>query len=261
MSDVVLSAAEVDGRIIPPEDFAAFMDFIAGNDWLDIVGLSVTIPHKQHALRWLDEGGHHVSDRARRCGAVNTLTRAADGGWHGDNSDGLGAVRALETIPEFSDGGLSGRAVDVLGAGGAARGVVSALLECGCRVTLYNRSPQRSRSVAGELHCAWQPWESRQDCTGSILINCTSVGMAPATDASPMADIALSPAAVVMDTIYTPPRTRLLREAAERGCRVVSGAEMFIGQAAVQYESWHGRTAPLDVLRSALTSAPGRGDG
>ena len=76
-----------------------------------------------------------------------------------------------------------------------------------------------------------------------------------------MADIQLSPATVVMDTIYTPPQTRLLREAAERGCRVISGTEMFIGQAAAQYESWHERTAPVSVLRAALASAPGVGDG
>lgn len=264
--NAAMGAGAIDGVYLPlpvaPRyaDFAAFMDFIAGNAWLDVFGLSVTLPHKQHALRWLDERGDHVSDRARRYGAVNTLTRIADGGWRGDNTDGLGAVRALETIPEFSDGGLSGRSVDVLGAGGAARGVVSALLECGCRVTVYNRSPQRASSLAGELDCAWQPWESRRNCSADILINCTSVGMTPATEASPMADIELSPAAVVMDTIYTPPRTRLLREAAGRGCRVVSGSEMFIGQAGAQYESWHARTAPVSVLRTALASALGRGN-
>jgi shikimate dehydrogenase len=226
---------------------------VADNHWLDVGGLSVTLPHKQHALRWLAERGHQIAEPARRCGAVNTLVRTVDGGWSGANTDTAGVLAALETIPDLAGDGLRGRRVDVLGAGGAARAVVAALLERGCHVTLYNRTPERAARLARQLGCTHAPWEERQRCRGSLLINCTSVGMWPEVGESPMPAENLRSAVVVMDTVYNPPETRLLREAGACGCRLVRGSAMYIGQAVCQYVLWHARSAPRVVMQAALT--------
>ncbi|HUU95905.1 MAG TPA: type I 3-dehydroquinate dehydratase [Phycisphaerae bacterium] len=257
--NAAMAAEGIDGVYLPLpvaaayDDFCAFMDFVTDNRWLDVAGLSVTLPHKQHALRWLAERGHRMAEPAQRCGAVNTLVRTPDGGWTGENTDTAGVLAALETVPELAGDGLRGRHADVLGAGGAARAVVAALLECGCRVTLYNRTPERAARLAQRLGCAHAPWEERRRCRGSVLINCTSVGMWPEVGQSPMPAEGLRSAAVVMDTVYNPPETRLLREACVRGCRLVGGSAMYIGQAVCQYVLWHARPAPRAVMHAALT--------
>jgi len=237
------------------DDLSAFLDYVASNDWLDFAGMSVTAPHKEHAARWLEKQGFPVGEWAQRCGAVNTLVRAPDGGWRGENTDAPGAARALESVPELAGGQLHGQVVDVLGAGGVARAVVAALLERGCRITIYNRSEDRARALARQSHCEYKPWRQRASGRGQILINCTSVGMMPDTQSSPVSPNRLRPETVVFDTIYNPAQTRLLREAGARGCRVVSGIELFVAQAAEQYALWHERAAPLATLRRALHAA------
>ena len=258
LHNAAMATEGIDGVYLPLpvrptyEDLASFLDYVTDNDWLDFAGMSVTIPHKQHAARGLDERGYRVGDLARRCGAVNTLVRGEGGDWAGENTDALGALRALESIPELADGRLDGQAVDVLGAGGAAHAVVAALVERGCRVTIYNRSEPPARTLAQHLRCDWKPWERRATGSGRILINCTSIGMMPDVDASPVPADRLRSGLVVFDAVYNPARTRLLREAEECGCRIISGVEMFVGQAAEQFALWHGRAAALETLREAL---------
>lgn len=261
--NAAMAAAGVDGVYLPwpvlPDygTFAAFMDDVTRAADLGVMGLSVTLPHKENALRWLDENGQAVTPRARRCGAVNTLTRGPDGTWEGDNTDGLGARAALDA----ARAGLGrGRAVAVLGAGGVARAVVAELVAAGCAVTLYNRSAERAAHLAHELRCAWQPWDARLRYVGEILINCTSVGLWPATDDTPLPDDCLRAGTLVMDTVYRPAETRLLRAAQGHGCQVIGGVEMFVRQAAAQFERWHARPCPLAVLRSALPSMNAESD-
>lgn len=255
--NAAMEAEGVDGVYLPLpveptyERLAALLDYISDNAWLDFAGLSVTIPHKQNAARWLQGRGKPVSDMARRCGAVNTLVRTSDG-WLGENTDAGGAVDALETAPELANGALDGKTVDILGAGGAARAVAAALLERGCQVTIFNRDRRRAADLASQLGCASAPWDKRAAGSGDVLINCTSVGMTPDVGASPVPESRLAPSTVVFDTIYNPARTKLLASAAARGCTIVSGVEMFVGQAARQFTLWHGRSAPLRVLRRAI---------
>lgn len=257
--NAALAAAGIDGVYLPlpiaPEPAALheFLDLAAGHAELNVAGLSVTAPHKEAALAWLDARSGRASAAARRCGAVNTLTRTPQGEWHGDNTDGGAAVAALQAAAERAD--LRGRAAAVLGAGGAARAVAAALQDAGCPVTLYNRSPARAAALARDLRCAWQPWAARADYAGEILINCTTLGLAPAVDASPLPAQALRPGTLVLDANYRPARTRLLCDAQARGCVTVSGVEMFVRQAAAQFALWQGRAAPLDVLRGALAGS------
>ncbi len=264
--NAALTADGIDGVYVPwavrpdYEGFAAFMDYVAREPGLGIAGLSVTLPHKEHALRWLDERGlaaAGVAPRARRCGAVNTLALEFDGRWVGDNTDGLGALAALQTVQRYMASSPAGQHVAVLGAGGAARAIVAALCAEGCQVTVYNRTPQRAQALARELRCAWQPWAERVQYVGEVLINCTSLGMWPAVDETPVPDAALRAGMVVLDAVYRPAETHLLRAARSRGCEVVGGAVMFIGQAAGQYELWHHRPAPVEVMRRALPADAG----
>ncbi len=255
LHNAAMAADGIDGVYLPLpvnstyDGLAAFLDYVTDNHWLDLAGMSVTMPHKEHVVRWLDQRGYQVSELARRCGAVNTLVRAADGGWQGENTDALGALSALESVPELAGGGLDGAAVDVLGAGGVARAVAAALVARRCRVTIYNRTGARARALAQRLRCAWKPWGQRSVGSGRILVNCTSVGMTPDVKASPISAQRLHPETVVFDAVYNPAQTQLLREARACGCRVVSGVELFIGQAAEQYTLWHGRPAPRETLR------------
>jgi shikimate dehydrogenase len=215
--------------------------------------MSVTIPHKEHAARWLEEQGYPLGEIARRCGAVNTLVRTPEGGWRGENTDALGVIRALTRGLEQRGEALAGSTVDVLGAGGVARAAVAALVDRGCHVTVYNRRKGRAEALAQSLRCAWQPWGRRTAGSGRILVNCTSVGMQPDTDATPIAAQRLRPETLVFDTIYNPAETRLLRAARDRGCQTISGVELFIAQASEQFTLWHQRPAPEETMRRALS--------
>jgi 3-dehydroquinate dehydratase/shikimate dehydrogenase len=258
--NAALTAAGLDGVYVPLpvrpgwDDFRAFMECVTASPALDFAGFSVTLPHKEHALRWLDEWGGAVSAPARRCGAVNTLIRRPDDTWGGDNTDGRGAVMALRTLPECSADQLRGRVVSVLGAGGVARAIVAALCDAGADVTVYNRSENRAQRLASELGCRHTPWANRLHYAGDILINCTSLGLWPAVDETPLPDEALRPGTVVFDTIYQPAETRLLRAARARGCAVISGLEMFLHQAEAQFELWHGIAAPSGAMRASVAS-------
>ena len=295
--NAALEAVNADGVYLPlpvgPSyaDFVAFMDLVTREAELDVGGLSVTLPHKEHAFRWLHEHSQRISELAGYCGAANTLTRLSDGSWAGDNTDGLGAWAALQgsvglmargTWPEAESTyqNLGGQAsglspdrpevgppdalvrrsknqwprleVDVLGAGGVARAVAAVLCEHGCQVTIYNRTPERAEGLARELRCAWKPWAARCQYTGDVLINCTTLGLWPAVDQTPIPDDALRAGTLVFDTVYRPARTRLLSAAQARGCRIVSGVEMFVRQAAAQHELWHKSPAPIEIMRRAL---------
>lgn len=245
--------------VAPAEDaFVAFMEALRAHPRLDVRGLSVTLPHKEHAWRWLRANGRSVTSAAQRAGAVNTLTRDDDGGWSGDNTDVAGVHFALHTLGRDELKRLPCAAALVLGAGGAARAAVLALHELGCRVTVCNRTAARAAALAHELRCAWRPWTERAAAPAALVVNATSVGMYPDVDESPLPAQALRPGQIIFDAVYNPPQTRLVREAQQRGCRVLLGEALFIGQAARQFELWHGREAPVDAMRAAAWEAAAR---
>jgi len=254
--NAAMAEANIDGVYLPLpvkpdfESFVAFMAELSSAAGGSVMGLSVTLPHKKNALDWLDHNRFPVLVPARRCGAVNTLTRLADGTWQGTNTDGEGVLSALLAAPALEADKLPGLTVDVLGAGGAARAVVATLSDQGCKVTILNRTPARAERLASELGCNWRPWEEREDYRGDVLINCTPVGLWPAIDETPMPDNALRRQTIVFDTVYVPAETRLLRAARSRGCSVVGGLAMLIGQAAAQFGHWHCRSTPIETMRA-----------
>jgi shikimate dehydrogenase len=204
-------------------------DAIAGIRGLGFRQVSVSIPHKTSILELVD----FVDATAARIGAANTVLRDGDR-LVASNTDWIGAVRALERECSLADA----RAV-VLGAGGTARAVVYGLIERGAVVSVLNRSAGRAESLAGELGAQGAgPLESLASIPHDVIVNATSVGLN--SDDSPIEATSIRPNAVVMDAVYAPEQTRLLRDARARGARVVSGRWMLVHQAVAQLEAWAG---------------------
>lgn len=216
---------------------------------LKVRGVSVTIPHKQTVIAYLDR----IDPVAAKIGAVNTLVIDGQGRIEGCNTDWLGANRALADHVD-----LAGKEVVLLGAGGSARAIGFGLLEVGARLVLCNRTPERGKALAKDLDCSWVPLADAVSLSGDILINATSVGMRPESSALPVPKVAVRNFPVIMDIVYAPLRTALLREAEEAGCLTVNGLAMLLYQGVAQFEMWTGKTAPVEVMRAKLAEKMGR---
>ncbi len=216
---------------------------------LGVSGYSVTIPHKEKVL----DAAQYRDPIAEEVGAANTLFEDSRQSWHATNTDydaALASIRAGLALKGESD--LSGKRCLLLGAGGAARAIGLGLMRAGAALTVANRSRQRGLALAEELGCQFTSWENRGAAYADVLINCTPVGMSPNVNETPFADNWMREGMVVFDTIYNPENTLLLKEARERMCHTVSGIEMFVHQAAAQYQHFTGQAAPVDVMRDAL---------
>lgn len=245
------------------ESFKAFMESFLHFDGLDLSGLSVTLPHKENALRYLKEKGADVEPLAERIGAVNTIIINRDGGGapalRGINTD-YGAI--LDSITEklnITREELAGYRVAVIGAGGTGRTAVAALAHYGATVAVYNRTKDRADALAAEFDghtgkVVAARMEKLCDSCCQVYVNTTSVGMHPNVDASPLGDDppAFTADTLVFDTIYNPPKTKLLRHAEAKGVKTIGGIEMFVRQAAAQFEAWTGTRAPTDVMRRVV---------
>ena len=229
---------------------------VAGVRGLGIRGLSVTIPHKVEVIKHLDE----VDEVAERIGSVNTIVN--DGKkLKGYTTDGIAAVRSLKE----KGVDIKGKRILILGSGGAARAIAFTLImkERPASLVIGGIIKQEVDKLVKDISSAKKishvngfiinekSLEKRlQDV--DVLIQCTPVGMHPKTDNTPVPKRFLRNSLVVFDVIYNPVKTRLAREAEETGCVVVSGIDMFVYQAALQFELWTGKTAPIKVMREAL---------
>ncbi len=247
---------------IPPE-YEHFKATVG--EWLDFAplhfhGASVTIPHKQNLIRFVEERGGEIEPLARTIGAANTLTRRADGSLYASNTDYAAAFGAVCAAMGIAPDQIAGRRVAILGAGGAARALVAAFVHHGATVVVHNRTVDRARQLAEEFSRTHDakvvaaPLDKVSKSCCEVYINCTSVGMHPEVNATPVPDppACWGPDAVVFDTIYNPVRTRLLREAEAAGCRTISGVEMFVRQGAAQFELWTGRAAPAELFERVM---------
>jgi shikimate dehydrogenase len=206
--------------------------------------LAVSIPHKEAVMALVDQ----VDETAQKIGAVNTVTLRGDQ-LVGSNTDWLGGVRALEQAVD-----LAGARAVVLGAGGTARALVFGLLERGAEVTVLNRTVARAAKLADELGARGAGSLSDLAKTPyDVLVNTTSVGLR--SDVSPIDASWISPAATLMDAVYDPPETRLLRDATARGARTIGGKWMLVFQAAEQLRLWTGQDAPIDTMAAAFDAA------
>jgi shikimate dehydrogenase len=209
---------------------------------LNIRGVSDTIPFKTEVLPLLDE----LDDTARRIGAVNTIRN--DGGrLTGFNTDAAGLMNdLLEMMP------VSGKHIAVLGAGGAARSAIFGAIREGAKVVIVNRTVENGETLAREFGCTFYPLSELSHVEADILINTTSVGMSPAVDQSPVEAHLLPRFATVVDIIYNPLQTKLLRDAKVAGCRTRNGVGMFVHQGAEQIRLWTGQNPPVDLMRQVV---------
>jgi len=222
---------------------------LGGLRHLNIGGVSVTIPHKEAVLPFLDS----IDKVARKIGSVNTIHCKKEGDETrliGYNTDWIGANRALQGQME-----LEGASVVIIGAGGSARAIGFGLIEAGAEITLCSRTEKRGRDLAYDLQCDWFPLDGISQLEGSALVNATSVGMVPHGDKSPVAAEATACFDVVMDIVYAPLQTLLLRDGKKNGCRVINGLEMLLYQGVAQFELWTGLQAPVEEMRRALFTA------
>lgn len=240
--------------LVPPtgEDFARFMDAMRSRPWLHARGFSVTIPHKQHALKYIKNHGGVLEPLAERIGAVNTIILEEDNHLVGYNTDYAGALEALTDALNCKRSDLKGMTAAVLGAGGAARAIIAGLTDAGVEVTIYNRTAARAEALAEELYCHSDALENLGHSQHDILLNCTSIGMHPDSHASPVPTDYLKPGMIVFDTVYNPLATLLLQRAVEAGAKTIDGASMFVNQAAAQFELFTGKKAPRHLMRQVV---------
>ncbi len=209
---------------------------------LSIQGASVTIPFKERVMAHLD----WVAPLAQQIGAVNTIVND-NGMLKGYNTDCRAAID-----PILFHGGLNGKRVCVVGAGGAARAVVHGAANEGAKIIVTNRTQDKGRRLAQEVGGQFVPPEKAADIHADVVINTTSIGMHPKTNAISFPETALRPEMVVMDVVYTPVETRLLNAASARGCAVIDGATMFIAQAAAQFKLWTGMDPDIELMRQEI---------
>jgi len=212
---------------------------------LHIYGASVTIPHKTEVIRYLDE----VEPIAQRIGAINTIVNQ-DGKLIGHNTDWVGAIRSLEEVTD-----IPGRHFIIIGAGGAARAIGFGIKHKRGTLTILNRSEKRGQELAKNLGCPFYHIDFISEFDAHGLIHTTPVGMYPHINDTLIPKERLKGEMVVMDTVYDPMETRLLREAKERGCTVISGLKMLVYQGVAQFEIWTGKEAPIDVMQRAIYEA------
>ncbi len=220
-------------------------------EWLGVKGYSVTIPHKEAVLEEVTRHDRFVDE----IGAANTLYRDTEGVWSATNTDyeaALASIRMGLKTGDSIDVELGGRKVLLLGAGGVAKAIALGLVRAGAGVTICSRTHARAVALAEKLGCQQIQWENRGAVYADILVNCTPVGMHPNVDETPFAMNWFRDGMLVFDTIYNPENTLLLKEARQHNCKTVSGIEMFVRQAAMQYERFLGRAAPIDSMREAL---------
>ena len=182
---------------------------------------------------------------------MNTVVNR-DGRLTGYNTDWLGAMTALTA--KIS---LKGRHVLILGAGGASRAIAYGIIQAGGRVSLTDVDQARATALVKDLGGEAIPLNTVGDSPATILVNATPVGMTPDLDGIPIDPDLLGRFEVVMDIVYQPLQTRLLREAEAHGCATIDGLQMLIHQATAQFELWIGMTAPLEVMSRAAYAAVG----
>lgn len=222
-------------------------DFRSAAGRYPLAGFSVTIPHKQGILRWVDR----MDRRVQEAGAVNTV-RVRRGRWEAINTDVAGILVPLRKALRLGGGEYLPRDFRALivGNGGAARAAWVALRELKCRdISVTGRSPARVRAFTKTLGGEAIPMGALRQEQFDLLIHATSVGMWPETQACLLRPEQVN-ARLVFDLVYNPAETRLLEIARARGCRTISGLEMFLAQAARQFEYWTGVQAPLRRMRT-----------
>ncbi|MCI0829221.1 MAG: shikimate dehydrogenase [Chloroflexi bacterium] len=233
-------------------------DFVNGLRAPGTLGINITVPHKQAVIPFLDE----VDEWATAAGAVNTIVNR-DGRLTGHNTDGPGFLQALLVETGYSPDGT--RAL-ILGAGGAARGILLALVRGGVdSLVIANRTFERAETLAqlasengvkSEAIPLAGDALTEAAASANLIVNCTTMGMSHGPDehGSPISAAQIPATAIVNDVVYTPLLTPILKEAAVAGATSLGGLHMLVYQGVLSFQMWTGRDAPVDVMLAAATA-------
>lgn len=244
---------------VPREELA---QFLADCREMGVKGLSVTIPHKEEALQHVVK----MDEATREIGACNTIIWREEGpiAFNTDYRAAMACIdRQFGSGEDGAGGGLTGKQVLVLGAGGAARAVVYGLVKRGAKVAIASRTFERADELAGRFKCQAIGWSMRHGIHAHLIVNCTPLGMHPNLDDTPFDADHLNPKyfrengikQVVFDTVYNPETTMLIKQARVCGCTTITGVDMFVGQAALQYRLFSGQEPPLELMRQTVRRA------
>jgi shikimate dehydrogenase len=233
-------------------------DFVNGLRAPGSLGINITVPHKQAVIPFLDE----VDEWATAAGAVNTIVNH-DGRLTGHNTDGPGFLQALLVETGYSSQGTSAL---ILGAGGAARGILLALVRGGVdSLVIANRTLERAETLAqlssdngvsSEAITLGTDAVTEAAASANLIVNCTTMGMTRGPDehGSPISAAQIPASAIVNDVVYTPLITPILREAAAAGATALGGLHMLVYQGVLSFKMWTGQDAPVDVMLEAATA-------
>jgi shikimate dehydrogenase len=222
------------------------------------LGINITVPHKQAVIPFLDE----VDEWATIAGAVNTIVNH-DGRLSGHNTDGPGFLQALLVETGYDP---KGTCALILGAGGAARGILLALVRGGVdSLVIANRTLERAETLAqlssdngvsSEAISLGTDAVTEAAASANLIVNCTTMGMTRGPDehGSPLLAAQIPAAAIVNDVVYTPLLTPILKEAAAAGATALGGLHMLVYQGVLSFQMWTGQDAPVDVMLDAATA-------
>jgi 3-dehydroquinate dehydratase/shikimate dehydrogenase len=263
------------------EQLEAFLDAILARPWLHFRGFSVTIPHKHSLLKYVHGKDGFVEPLADKIGAANTLIvgrasplassstgilpvtaihgrdahatgRAGTHDLRVYNTDYAGALDAITAGMGIERKDLKDVPVAVVGAGGVSRAIVAGLTDAGARVTIYNRTLERAKDLAADFGCEFAGLDRLSQMSAKLLVNCTSIGMHPHVDATPVPAEYIKSDMTVFDTVYNPAETLLLKQAKAAGAKTIDGITMFVNQAAAQFKLFTGQPANTDLMRQVV---------
>ncbi len=227
--------------------------FIDNCQSLGINGISITIPHKSAAIDYCTQ----AESSATGIGAINTMLFHEEDriGYNTDYRAAMDCVAEAFKLRSDVDHPMRGITALVLGSGGVSRAIGWGLKQRGAEVTFTSRNEDGAKSLAGELSSRYVLWDDRYDANYRLLVNGTPVGMHPDVDSSPFSEQKLNPLMVVFDTVYNPENTLLVKYAKKHQCRIITGVDMFVRQAAYQFKLFTGKEAPAGLMRTTIKEA------
>ena len=234
------------------QEFDSFLHNALFRKWLNFGGFSVTIPHKQNALDFARVNQGFIEPLAEKIGAVNTLIISRGGKLSAYNTDYSAALDAITTTLSISRADLNGLPVAVIGAGGVARAIVAGLSDAGAKIKIYNRTVKRGEKLAAEFNCDFAPLDDLPSIDAKLLINCTSIGMHPNVDATPIPQEYLKKGMAVFDTVYNPAKTFLLKEAKKKRAKTIDGISMFVNQGLAQFKLFTNTDGDAELMRETI---------
>ncbi len=210
---------------------------------MGIRGVSCTMPHKVKVMKYLDE----IDKVAKEIGAVNTIVNE-NGILKGYNTDWLGGLKPIKKRTK-----IKGKKIGIIGAGGAARAIVYGLKKEGGKIKIFNKDKNEAKKLAKKFNLEYSDFSNLMELKDfDIIINATPLGMPPYQNISPVPKEVFSKKQIVMDVIYSPLKTKMLKEAEKKGAKIVSGIEMFLEQGVAQFEYYTKRKAPIKAIQRAL---------